>query len=55
MEASDSRQGEAEGTTPARLVAARGMTRSTPGWSQTTQARPMRGLVVTPTRGKVRL
>jgi hypothetical protein len=37
MEVTERRQGEGEETTVARLVAASGMTRVTPGWSQTTQ------------------
>src|SRR4051812_49034252 len=41
------------GTPPPRLVAARGMSRTTPGLSVTAQARPSCGLVATSISGKV--
>ncbi len=47
------RQAGRGGTPPPRFVAARGMSRTTPGLSVTAQAWPSWGLVATSTSGKV--
>jgi hypothetical protein len=51
MEAGESRQRLGRTTRPLQVVAAIGMARSIPGWSQTRQTRPNRCWVVMPSRG----